>query len=51
MVTVFFCTDWIYFFCPMVLAFTGRPLEVMQITSAVSSAALSACPARANPIT
>ena len=47
MVTVFFCTDWTYFFCPMVLAFTGRPLEVMQITSAVSSAALSACPARA----
>ena len=51
MVTVLFSTDSMYRFCPMVLAFTGRPLAVMQITSAVSSETFSSWPDRARPMT
>ncbi len=51
MVTVFLVTELTYRRWPMVLAFTGRPLAVMQMTSAVSSLTLSSCPLRARPMT
>ena len=51
MVMVFFKTDSIYFFCPMVLGLMGRPLELMQMTSCVSSLMRSSCPARTSEIT
>jgi len=51
MVMVFFKTDSMYFFCPMVLGLMGRPLELMQMTSCVSSLMRSSCPARTSEIT
>ena len=51
MVTVSFRMASTYCFWPMVLGFTGRPLDVMQITSWVSSPMRSDWPLRHRPTT
>ena len=42
MVTVRSMIEWTYSFWPIVLGLTGRPFDVMQITSCVSSLMRSA---------
>ena len=51
MVTVFFRTEAIYSFWPMVLGLMGRPLAEMHSTSPVSWVICSSLPERTNPMT
>lgn len=51
MVTVFFRTDLIYSFWPMVLGLMGRPLALMHSTSPVSSVIWASLPLRTRPMT